>query len=186
MYYACDVLQDAIRCSGGSSRATAAATSAGAHSHVGGMSGISPTRPLPRNFRTFCPCNREWREEFRPWRSTVGGRTPSLRMILVRSARAAGPPPERPIALRYRGTRRPKWWPIVKSRRCSCRRSSPPASMRARSFARAMRSKSAKVRRGRSDDYPAQGCRIRPETPVQARDGGNTAGIRLRGGCVAS
>jgi len=39
MYYACDVLQDAIRCSGGSSRATAAATSAGAHSHVGGMSG---------------------------------------------------------------------------------------------------------------------------------------------------
>jgi len=137
MYYACDVLQDAIRCSGGSSRATAAATSAGAHSHVGGMSGISPTRPLPRNFRTFCPCNREWREEFRPWRSTVGGRTPSLRMILVRSARAAGPPPERPIALRYRGTRRPKWWPIVKSRRCSCRRSSPPASMRARSFARA-------------------------------------------------
>ena len=137
MYYACDVLQDAIRCSGGSSRATAAATSAGAHSHVGGMSGISPTRPLPRNFRTFCPCNREWREEFRPWRSTVGGRTPSLRMILVRSARAAGPPPERPIALRYRGTRRPKWWPIVKSRRSSCRRSSPPASMRARSFARA-------------------------------------------------
>ena len=99
MYSACDVLQDAIRCSGGSSRATAAATSAGAHSHVGGMRRISPTRPLPRNFRTFCPCNREWREEFRPWRSTVGGRTPSLRMILVRSARAAGPPPERPFGL---------------------------------------------------------------------------------------
>jgi hypothetical protein len=37
MYYACDVLQDAIRCSGGSSRATAAATSARAHSHVGCM-----------------------------------------------------------------------------------------------------------------------------------------------------
>jgi hypothetical protein len=39
-----------------------------------------------------------------------------------------------------------------------------------------------KIRRGRSNNDPAQGCRIRPETPVQARDGGDTAGAELRAG----
>jgi len=39
----------------------------------------------------------------------------------------------------------------------------------------------ANLCRRRSDDDPAPGHRIRPETPVQARDGGDTAGVRLRG-----
>jgi alkanesulfonate monooxygenase SsuD/methylene tetrahydromethanopterin reductase-like flavin-dependent oxidoreductase (luciferase family) len=48
-------------------------------------------------------------------------------------------------------------------------------------FAHAMRPKPTKICRRRSDDDPAAGHRIRPEMPVQARDGGDTAGVRLRG-----